>query len=105
MTIRVNKVEDTSPPITTIASGFCTSAPVWVVITSGSKPKAVVIAVMRTGLSLDKEPLITASLTERPCFLRYSKLEINISAFVKAIPKRAINPIEEGMHPPMLMEY
>ncbi len=56
MTIRVSSVDDTSPPITTIASGLCTSEPVPEVMTSGSNPKAVVIAVIRTGLNFDEQP-------------------------------------------------
>lgn len=73
-------MEDTSPPITTIANGLCTSEPVPVVITNGSNPKAVVIVVIRTGLSLDKEPVIIASLNERPSLFRYSNRDIIIKS-------------------------
>lgn len=84
-------MEETSPPITTIANGLCTSEPVPVVITSGSNPRAVVIVVIRTGLSLDKEPAIIASLKERPSLLRYSNRDINIRPFVKATTKSVSN--------------
>jgi hypothetical protein len=59
ITIKVNKVDDISPPITTIANSLWTSKPVPVVITSNNKPNAVVI---KTGLSFDKQPVTTVTL-------------------------------------------
>jgi hypothetical protein len=44
-------VEVARPPITTLASGRCTSAPVEVEIAIGTKPKLATNAVIKTGLS------------------------------------------------------
>ena len=44
-------VEETIPPITTVASGRCTSAPAWVEIAMGMNPKAATMAVVTTGLN------------------------------------------------------
>ena len=48
-TSSVRIVEVTSPPITTAASGRCTSLPVPVASSSGISPRAVVTAVISTG--------------------------------------------------------
>ena len=52
-TNRVNKVERISPPITTVASGFCTSPPAPVLIAIGINPSDGTSAVMSTALIFD----------------------------------------------------
>ena len=42
-------VEETIPPMTTVASGRCTSAPAWVEIAIGMNPNAATSAVVTTG--------------------------------------------------------
>ena len=46
-------VEIMSPPITTVAKGFCTSPPAPVLMAIGIKPKAGTKAVINTALNLD----------------------------------------------------
>jgi len=55
-----------------------------VVITSGSRPSAVVIVVISTGLSFDAQPSMTACLSSRPFALRCSNLEIKTRPSVRA---------------------
>ena len=80
-----------------IASGLCTSEPVPVVMTRGSNPKAVVIVVIKTGLNFEEQPAITDSRRAFPCALKCSNREIRTRPSVRAIPNRAINPIDDGM--------
>jgi hypothetical protein len=47
--ISVSIVEMATPPITTVANGRCTSAPADVAIAIGTKPRAVVNPVKKTG--------------------------------------------------------
>ena len=54
-------VEEIKPPITTVASGFWTSAPAETVSAMGRKPKEATAAVIITGLSLAFKPLRTRS--------------------------------------------
>src|SRR5882757_9129038 len=48
-TARVNRVALIRPPITTVAKGFCTSAPVPVASAIGTKPSEATSAVITTG--------------------------------------------------------
>ena len=53
--------------------------------------------VIRTGLSFEQQPAITDSRSPRPCALRCSNRDIKTNPSVRAIPNKAINPIEEGI--------
>jgi hypothetical protein len=57
-------VEVTNPPITTVASGRCTSEPVPDESINGTSPSAVVIAVNNTGRSLRRAPRIDSRLND-----------------------------------------
>src|SRR5262245_55402976 len=65
-TSRVSNVDVTNPPITTVASGRCTSAPADVASAIGTKPRLATNAVIRTGRNLALAPSITASAQCRP---------------------------------------
>src|SRR3990167_9336258 len=54
------------PPMTTVASGRCTSAPAPVAIAIGTKPSDATSAVIRTGRSRLIAPSRTASATRPP---------------------------------------
>ena len=60
-TTNVSNVAVISPPITTVASGFCTSAPAEVDNAIGRKPSEATAAVMITGRNRVFSPLITRS--------------------------------------------
>src|SRR5262249_40947556 len=60
-TTRVSNVLDTSPPITTVARGFCTSAPVPVANAMGTNPKEATRAVINTGRRRVMAPCMMAS--------------------------------------------
>jgi hypothetical protein len=55
-TSKVRMVELISPPITTIASGFCVSEPMPIEIAADNKPVAAIKAVITTGRILDLTP-------------------------------------------------
>jgi hypothetical protein len=59
-------VEVMMPPMTTVASGRCTSAPAPVATAMGTKPKLATSAVISTGRSRVSEPSIAAAITSRP---------------------------------------
>ena len=61
MTSKVRTVEVINPPMTTVANGRCTSAPMLVASAMGRKPRLATNAVIKTGLSLCK-----VSDTQRP---------------------------------------
>jgi len=61
MTSNVKRVEVISLPITTVANGFCTSAPVPVKIAIGINPKEATRAVINTGRRRVNAPPIIAS--------------------------------------------
>ncbi|MNS85825.1 hypothetical protein D3C86_1480950 [compost metagenome] len=60
-TNKVSKVAVTKPPITTVASGFCTSAPALVLMAMGRKPREATIAVINTGRKRAMVPAFTRS--------------------------------------------
>lgn len=57
-TSNVKMVEEIIPPITTVASGLCTSEPAPILNAIGTKPREATSAVIRTGRSLVKAPSI-----------------------------------------------
>ena len=59
-TTNVSAVDVKRPPMTTVASGRCTSAPIPCASTNGSRPSSVVIIVMTTGRSRRTQPLTIA---------------------------------------------
>jgi len=62
ITNRVNSVEVTKPPTTTVANGFCTSDPVPEDNNNGINPNAVVIAVMNIGYHPGRYPKLSKIL-------------------------------------------
>lgn len=65
-TSRVSIVEETTPPITTVAKGRCTSAPIPVLSAIGMKPKLATIAVISTGRSRCSAAFWIASISGTP---------------------------------------
>ena len=87
--------------MTTVASGFCTSAPAPVLKAMGTKPSAATRAVMSTGRRRMTLPWTIASSTGSPasCF---SRMKVTItSPLSTATPESAMKPtaaeIENGM--------
>ncbi len=58
-TISVSNVAENNPPITTVANGFCTSAPPLVDNAIGKNPSEATAAVIKTGRSLTLVPIKT----------------------------------------------
>ena len=58
-TIKVSKVAENKPPITTVANGFCTSAPPLVDNAIGKNPNEATAAVIKTGRNLVFVPIKT----------------------------------------------
>jgi hypothetical protein len=65
-TNNVKIVDDTNPPITTVASGRCTSAPALRDTAIGMNPTLATNAVMSTGRNRTSAPSRTASPSARP---------------------------------------
>jgi len=81
------------PPITTVANGRCTSAPVPVARAMGINPKEATSAVIKTGRNRVREPCRIASSKGSP-FSRNSPMkEIITNPFNTATPERAMKPI------------
>ena len=65
----VRNVAVIKPPITTVANGFCTSAPALLLNAIGKKnPKLATVAVINTGRNLIFVPSITLSKNISPSF-------------------------------------
>ena len=62
-TMRVSNVAVSKPPITTVARGFCTSAPAPLLIAIGKKPSEATAAVMMTGRKRTLVPSLIRSST------------------------------------------
>ena len=92
-TINVNTVEVTKPPITTVANGFCTSAPAEVEIAIGKNPNAAAEAVSNTGRKRSRVPIsILRFKFVIPSAFNSLKCSIKTIPFNTAIPKSAMNP-------------
>ena len=92
-TTKVNIVAVISPPITTVASGLCTSAPTLVEIAIGRNPSAAAEAVSKTALKRSFDPcIISSSESSIPSCFNSLKCSINTIPLRTAIPKRAIKP-------------
>ena len=80
-TNRVSMVEDKIPPITTVANGRCTSAPVPVAIAIGKNPNEATSAVISTGRKRVSVPSRIASAKAWPCSLKLRIKLINTNPF------------------------
>src|SRR6185369_18050565 len=65
----VSNVDVMRPPITTVASGLCTSAPAEVAIAIGMNPRLATSAVINTGRNRTRVPSLKASSVDIPCSL------------------------------------
>ncbi|MNS54142.1 hypothetical protein D3C72_869230 [compost metagenome] len=93
-TNKVKNVAESSPPITTVANGFCTSAPALCDIAIGKKPNEATVAVIKTGRSLIFVPSITRLITSsQPSFSSWLNVPISTIPFNTATPNNAIKPI------------
>ena len=61
-TISVSKVAVSKPPMTTVAKGFCTSAPAPFENAIGKKPKLATVAVIKTGRNRKIVPCLMRSI-------------------------------------------
>ena len=86
------------PPMTTVASGRCTSAPAPVAIAMGTKPNEATSAVIRTGRNRVRAPSSTASNIVLPSCRKRSMNVIITKPLRTATPESAIKPM------PALME-
>ena len=93
-TNNVSNVATSKPPITTVASGLCTSAPAPLLNAIGRKPRDATNAVINTGRNLTFVPDIT-TLRLLPTLLLLILLNSEMSTipFKTATPKSAIKPM------------
>ena len=82
-----------NPPITTVAKGFCTSAPAPVDNAIGINPKAATEAVINTGRKRIFVPSNTLwKISFIPFFSSWLNVLINTIPFNTATPNKAIKP-------------
>ncbi len=74
-------VDVTSPPITTIAKGFCVSLPIPVLTAAGNKPIAAISAVITTGRMRERTPSEIALSIDIFSSRFFLKTLINITPF------------------------
>lgn len=92
-TNNVSNVAVTSPPITTVANGRCTSDPGPVLTAIGMKPKLATKAVMSTGLKRLAAPLTVDNFRPIPLPRNALICETSTMPFRTATPNKATNPI------------
>ena len=89
------------PPITTVASGRCTSAPVPVASAIGTKPSAATSAVISTGRRRVAQPSRIARSTGAPSARSWRMNDTITRPLSTATPESAMKPtpaeIENGM--------
>ena len=91
-TPRVRIVEVTRPPMTTEASGRCTSAPAPDATAIGTNPTAATSAVVRTGRNLERAAARAASIGSSPAARRSRSAATSTLLFKVATPKSASRP-------------
>ena len=89
---RVKAVDVIKPPITTVAKGRWTSAPILVATAIGKNPKLATRAVIKTGRRRSMAPCRTASRVGSPSVSSLWIWLTNTTPFKTAIPKRATQP-------------
>ena len=90
----VRNVAVNSPPITTVARGFCTSAPAPCDNAIGRNPSEATVAVISTGRNLIFVPSIILSVIfSIPSFFNWLNVAIKTIPLRTATPNKAINPI------------
>ena len=100
-TSNVSTVDETIPPMTTVASVRCTSAPVPLLRAMGTKPRLATRAVINTGRKRVMAPSTTAS-NRSPVRCYSSRMNATMTRpFNTAMPDRAMKPtaaeIDSGM--------
>src|SRR5690606_4270996 len=93
---RVSAVDETSPPITTIASGRWISEPGPVANNSGTSPPAVIAAVIITGRSRRFAPSTAACAIDMPCASNWLKWLTSTTPLSTAMPSSAMKPTDAG---------
>ena len=83
----------TSPPMTTVASGRCTSAPVPCESATGMNPRLATSAVMSTGRRRSRAPSAAATAGAAPCWRARCTVVSSTSPLSTATPNRAMKPM------------
>ncbi len=96
-TSSVSAVEVIRPPITTVASGRCTSAPVPVASAIGMKPRLATRAVIKTGRTRSIAPPMMAPSMSSPSSSCLRIALIITSPLRTATPESAMNPTDAVM--------
>ena len=80
--------------MTTVARGFCTSAPALLLNAIGKNPKLATAAVIKTGLNRIFVPSMTrCKISVHPSFSNWLNVPISTIPFKTATPNNAIKPI------------
>ena len=96
--MRVSTVAVNSPPITTVASGRCTSAPAELDTAMGRKPSMAAVAVSRMGRKRSRVPVIIRSLMLlTPCWCKALKRLMSTRPLRTATPKSTMKPTPADM--------
>ncbi len=90
----MSSVDVNTPPMTTVASGRCTSEPAPVLSAIGTKPRAATSAVMRTGLSRVAAASLMASARGWPPARSWLMAVTRTTPLRTATPNRAMKPTD-----------
>ncbi len=85
-----------SPPITTTASGRCTSDPGPVANRNGISPSIATVAVISTGRSRCVQPCTSAARCAMPSSRRLRIYDTSTTPFSTAMPHRVMKPTDAG---------
>ena len=80
------------PPVTTVASGRCTSAPALVETAIGRKPRLAAVAVVSTGRSRSIAASRAAARASLPCRRCSTMVLTSTTPFSTAMPNSAMMP-------------
>ena len=94
-----------SPPMTTVANGFWTSAPLPWESAIGRNPSEATAAVNKTGRNREAVPRITTSIIGIPLFRRVLNSAMRTIPFNTATPNKAMNPTPAEMENGMSLKY
>jgi hypothetical protein len=91
-TSKLRSVAEMIPPMTTVASGRCTSAPVPVFNAMGRKPTDATKPIIRIGLSLSRAPRMIALSSDTPSRTRSRIADTMMTPVSTATPHRVMKP-------------
>ena len=98
----VNTVDERIPPITTVASGRCTSDPVPTLRAIGTNPRLATSAVARTGRRRCSAPSAIASSSLRPSSSSL-RMKVTVTQYLPLVASRRVREALRQREPALAM--